>query len=333
MSDAVQPVLRRAFAVAAGLLVAAAAIVVITLLRRVPSSESGLGESFRYDLSALRKVDPALIIADERTGFPVDVPGASVLALGPSNVLYIGGADEVARLDLKGKRLDSFKVSSAVTAIGIDPSDGRILVGLRDRIEIHRMDGEAAGGWPGLNSNAVITAIVPVEDGVFVADAGNRLLLKYGADGNVVLRFGEKASEYSEGFVIPSAYFPLVAAPDDTLWIVDPGRHRFVNLSRNGRFLSSWEKAAMTIEGFCGCCNPTHFAIREDRSFVTAEKGLPRVKVHRPDGTLAGVVAAPDQFAADTRGLALVVDESGRVLVLDPERGMVRVFEIRNGDR
>jgi sugar lactone lactonase YvrE len=168
-------------------------------------------------------------------------------------------------------------------------------------------------------------------DSVFVADAGNRVVLRYGSNGAVVGRFGGKDSEYSEGFVIPSPYFPLVAAADDTLWVVDPGRHRFINFTQDGRIRSRWERSSMTIHGFCGCCNPTHFALRDDGSFVTAEKGLVRVKIHGPDGNLVGVVAAPDSFGHDTRGLALAVDGDGRILVLDPERSRVRVFAVGNG--
>ena len=85
----------------------------------------------------------------------------------------------------------------------------------------------------------------------------------------------------------------------------------------------------MTVEGFCGCCNPTHFVVREDGSFVTSEKGIERVKIHGPDGSLVGVVAPPELFRPDTRGLALAVDEAGRILVLDPEQARVRVFVLR----
>jgi hypothetical protein len=63
--------------------------------------------------------------------------------------------------------------------------------------------------------------------------------------------------------VIPSPYFPLQKAGDGTLWVVDTGRHRFVNFTPDGRVIASWEKAGMAIDGFCGCCNPTHFALRE----------------------------------------------------------------------
>lgn len=305
----------------------------VVLLRRAPSSDNGLGESFRYDLTALRAVDPSLIIADETGGFPAGVRQPTALAVGPSNAIYVGGAGEIAVFMPPGQKQGVLKVDRQVTALGVAEDGSRIYAATRDRVAILDSAGVPVGALAGLNSNSVLTAVAPVGKAVFVADAGNRLVLRYGADGTIDLRLGDKSGEYSEGFVIPSPYFPLVRGGDDTLWVVDPGRHRFLNFTSDGRIRSRWEKVGMTIEGFCGCCNPTHFAIRDDGSFVTAEKGLVRVKVHAPDGSLVGVVAAPEKFGADTRGLALAVDAEGRVLVLDPERAAVRVFTLRAGDQ
>ncbi len=82
----------------------------------------------------------------------------------------------------------------------------------------------------------------------------------------------------------------------------------------------------MKLEGFCGCCNPSHLARMADGRFVTSEKGLPRVKLYAEDGTFVGLVAGTDAFAKETVGLDLAVDGDGRILVLDPVAKAVRVF-------
>jgi hypothetical protein len=64
-----------------------------------------------------------------------------------------------------------------------------------------------------------------------------------------------------------------------------------------------------------------------DGSFATSEKGVPRVKNYNLDGSLRCVVAAPDQFDEGTTGLDIAVDRQGRIYVLDPLRGKVRIFE------
>jgi hypothetical protein len=83
----------------------------------------------------------------------------------------------------------------------------------------------------------------------------------------------------------------------------------------------------MEIEGFSGCCNPSHFAILEDGSFVTSEKGLARVKIYNRIRDIVSVVALPDQFIEGTVGLDLAVDSSQKIYVLDPRQKLVRIFE------
>ncbi|MHC4524382.1 MAG: hypothetical protein ACYSU8_02430, partial [Planctomycetota bacterium] len=92
--------------------------------------------------------------------------------------------------------------------------------------------------------------------------------------------------------------------------------------------------------GFSGCCNPVALAILPDGGFVTAEKGLVRVKVYDADGEFVGVVAGPDQLGwiaplrvcktpeeCKSKGFDVAVDSAGRIYVLDTLRNVVRVFE------
>jgi len=85
----------------------------------------------------------------------------------------------------------------------------------------------------------------------------------------------------------------------------------------------------MAMEGFCGCCNPSNFAFLHDSLFVTSEKAIERVKIYNPDGTFRCVVAAPGQFEEGTKGLDLAVDKQNRILVLDPVKKLIRVFEAK----
>ena len=82
----------------------------------------------------------------------------------------------------------------------------------------------------------------------------------------------------------------------------------------------------MQLDGFSGCCNPSHIALLSNGSFVTSEKGIERVKIHLPSGDYRCVVAGPEQFEAGTVGLDLAVDSRDRIFVLDPMRSRVMVF-------
>ena len=80
------------------------------------------------------------------------------------------------------------------------------------------------------------------------------------------------------------------------------------------------------MEQFLGCCNPSDFALLSDGRIVTAEKGVPRVKVFKDDGHFQSVVATPDSFGDNRAGLHLAADADGRVLVLEPGTNSIRIF-------
>ena len=120
------------------------------------------------------------------------------------------------------------------------------------------------------------------------------------------------------------------------------GRHFVetgIELSRlfKDDLVTSWYRPSMSVDGFCGCCNPVHIAFRDDGSLVTGEKGLARVKLYDVTGTFAGLVAGADSFPEarvaslscdeDTPVQDLAVDARNRVLVLDPYDKSVRIFE------
>ncbi len=99
----------------------------------------------------------------------------------------------------------------------------------------------------------------------------------------------------------------------------------------------------MAIDGFCGCCNPTNFALLPDGGIVTSEKGLNRIKIYGAHGGLQGVVAGPEHLATDRRlarracddcrigySMPVASDVLGRALVLDVTTQRVRLFEKRS---
>ena len=176
--------------------------------------------------------------------------------------------------------------------------------------------------------NITVAGVVKIiDDKVFVADAGNRRVMQYDTHGFLEGEFeGKRNSDDAHGFVIPSAFFD-VAVYQDELWVANTGMHALENYTDDGILRGFWDKSTMKIEGFSGCCNPSHFALLADGGFVTAEKGLPRVKIHNADGSFRCVVAAPDQFDDDVVGLDLAVTSDGKIMVLDPARNQVRIFE------
>ncbi|GAJ05094.1 unnamed protein product, partial [marine sediment metagenome] len=218
--------------------------------------------------------------------------------------------------------------------------NGKIYIGMKDHVQVYDGNKKRLASWQHLNGDAVLTSIAVFKNDIFVADAGNRIVLRYDTNGKLLNRIGGKNKERNiPGFVIPSPYFDLAIAGDGLLRVVNPGRHRIEAYTFDGDLEFWWGVYSPNIEGFCGCCNPVNFAILEDGSFVTAEKGLVRVKVYDVDGNFAGVVAGPEQLIepceakicqipanCQSGGFDLAVDNQQRILVLDTIRNVIRIF-------
>lgn len=302
-------------------------------------SRAPLGDRFTYDVSAYTKIDPALIIYAEQTKIPTGLQTSSCLTVGRGDVIYVGGDREVKLLDKTGAALSSITLAGKPNAVA-QGEDGRLYVAFKNQFEVFDATGKSVLKSEPLDVRAHLTALAQHEDKIFAADAGNREVLICGLDGKVQSRFGKvgKAAE-GTGFTVPSPYFDLLFGAEDLLWVVNPGRHLIQAYLPDGKYQTGWGATGLTIEAFCGCCNPVHLARLPDGGFVTSEKGLNRVKVFTGNGKFVGVVAGPEQLGRDmdqvqkalddaNAGITydIACDSTGRVLVLDPVSRVIRVF-------
>ena len=293
------------------------ALIIIGGIYLGKSRRSKLGPRFTYSLDKLRQVDPALIHYREVAAIKPTLKGLSALAIAPDGRWIVGGNSGVQIQNMA----QQIELDAAPTCLAMDET-GTLFIGEENCVRVCSPDGQQTL-WPRPASTAYFTSIAVDDAFVFVADAGGRCIWRYPkAGGQPEQILGHR------GFIVPSPVFDLALSPTDgSLWVVNPGYHALENYRVDGTFISEWEAASMRIEGFSGCCNPTHIALLADGGFVTAEKGLARVKVHDADGALRCVVAAPDQFADGIRGLDVAVDSTGRILALDRAQSQIRVFE------
>lgn len=291
---------------------------------------SGKSESsknpYEYDLGDLKKSDTSLNRYDEIRQFRPGLEEIHGIAVDASDRIFVAGKNGVEVFDISGKRISGFQFEGNADCIAVDAA-GNIFLGIDDHIEVYSKDGNLIRKWPPVNSESVITSVAITNLFVYVADAGMKTVYRYDHNGKLFNQIGQKDPEnHIPGFIVPSPYFDVCIGRKGELWVANTGRHEMEQFSPDGKLVSAWGKASMTIEGFCGCCNPSHFTIFPDGSFVTSEKGIERVKIYHPDGTLKCVVATPLQFEEGTRGLDLAVDSKERILLLDPIKRQVRIF-------
>ncbi len=285
--------------------------------------------AFQYDIGSLQDVDPALVKWEEvmTISLPFTMPRA--VAMGPDDAICTAGDKTVVVFDKEGKQTLKVDLDGAVRCVAVD-ADGTFFFGMPTHVEVYSADGQKKATWESLGKRAIITSIAVGEKNVYVADAGNKIVVRYDKSGKMLGRIGEKDKARGiKGFVVPSPYFDLAIDDGDKVWIVDPGRHMLGQYRPDGDLISSWRRSSSSIEGFCGCCNPAHIALRENGSFVTGEKGIVRVKIHKPTGDFDSVVVPPADFKEGMTGPDLAVDSQDRILVLDTAEKTLRVFTER----
>lgn len=292
-------------------------------------NENQSGNPYEYKLDNLKNIDTTLLCYKEIQSIPIKDTQVYGISLDSEDNIYVSGDNIVMSFNKQGEEISHFNVEGSANCITV-AKDGEIYLSFKDHIEIWNKKGKLLQKWDTINSVAYITSIAIDSTSVFLADAGNKIVHQYNKKGELINKIGKRNKDAGIlGFFIPSPYFDVVLGRDGEIWAINTGRHNFEAYDKEGNLISSWKKRSMTIEGFSGCCNPSHVAMLSDGSFVTTEKGLVRVKVHRANGDLKCVVAKPEHFEEGTRGLDVAVDSKDRIIILDPERKMVRIF-VRN---
>lgn len=285
--------------------------------------------AYNAELRALARIDESLVLYREVEALPV--PGLESLvaiAVDARDRIYVGGGSNVVALASRGNDVRRLTVDADVTCVASDHA-GRLYVGMGNAVRVFDRNGDPTVRFDDIPGDAIITSIAAAEDDVFVADAQSRTVMRFSPDG--ILKHvidGRQGGGDADGFVVPSPYFDVMLGQGQTLWIVNPGRHRLEEYNYSGDRIGAWQsQPGMDVEHFCGCCNPSHAAQLSDGAIVTSERGLPRVKLYTRRGRFAGVVAVPGQFANRAMALDLAVDSNDRILIADPARMQVRIFE------
>ncbi len=262
-------------------------------------------------------IDESLIGYSELERWPTGLRQPTSLAVDPEGRVFVGGDRKVVVLGFDGK--------SAGTSIELsgDPhclawadqrhsEPNRLYVGLRDRVEARSPDGRLLAAWNPLNAKAHFTSIAVGEEDVFVADSGNRVVWRHEpSSGAVRGEIGRHDPQRQVlGFVITDLdHFDIATGADGLLYVANPRLLRVEAFTLEGEFRSSWGSGSTELAGFCGCCNPTDLVALPDGRFITAEKGLTRVKLYSGQGRLETVVAGPQHLAKTPADLAVLPTE------------------------
>lgn len=331
MSDESTPVPRRSFfrALAQGALA----------LGGMPAAGLAAENPFAYDVSRFSRTDPGLIGWEEIARRRIAGREARRLAIGPGDVVHVAVGDTIERWSATST-LAPLQAGAKVTCLAV-AADGIVIAGLRHRIITFDADGRSRALWESEDKRSWFSGLAIAGLDFWISDSGLRLIWRCDRAGQPLGRIGVRQSERNvPGFVVPSPYLDVRLHPDGLLRVNNPGRHRFEAYTTDGDFEAAWGRPSAAIAGFCGCCNPIALAVLPDGRMVTAEKGLPRVKIYGLDGAFESVVAPTESFADNRRrgaeagdslraGLDVAVDAQGQIHILDRTTGEVRVMRAK----
>ena len=287
---------------------------------------------YEYNVDEYRKVDSTIILFREVNSFSLNADNPVALAVSGKQIIVVF-EKILLKYDYSGKELLRKELPDTASCITI-AANNEIWVGTRHSVALFDQGGTLLKRWNSFGDRSVITSLAVSGENVYVADAGNRIVYHCNTSGQILGKIGEKNEQKGvPGYILPSPYFDLAIDDNGLLWVANTGRHSLENYNMDGSLRTSWGIASFKIEGFTGCCNPAQFALMADNSFITSEKGMPRIKWYDQEGHLKGVVASPDMFNHNSY-LApdVAVDSDQRIIALDFERKQVRIFELKNDE-
>lgn len=291
-------------------------------------SSSENSNPYKFDLESLRKADTMSAPYSEKLLIASAMSEITAVTCDKEGRIYVAGKDSLQVFGMNGKLQKTILLQGSASCMSIS-ENGNLLIGMQDHLEIYDLNGERLKKWPSISPDTYISSVGSMNNDIYIADAGVKIVYRYTEDGKLINKIGQKDPATSvPGFVIPSPYFDLAPDKDGNLWVVNPGLHQFEKFSPDGKLLSTWGNAGMDIRSFCGCCNPSHMAILPGGGFVTSEKAIERVKIYDASGNFVCVVALPDQFEEGTHGIDLAVGPKGEIIMLDPLRLQIRIFEV-----
>lgn len=316
------------------LVILAISIIVIIVFDFVTNKAGkSVSNPYEYNIEEYRKVDSTKILYKEVLTINLKDEYLSGIAVADSLIVLAAG-NQLVKYDSAGKEVFRKQIVDTASCIAVDPNR-QIWIGMGHFVVMYDLNGTLIKRWNSFGDRSHITSIAVRCENVYIADAGNRIVYHCNTKGQIIARIGEKNPDKGiPGYVIPSPYFDIAVDDSNFLWAVNPGMHSFENYNPDGSLRTSWGLTSFKIEGFSGCCNPAHIAILNDNSFITSEKGMPRVKLYDQHGEFIGVVASPDMFDKDsTQAPDIAIDNQNRVIALDFERKQIRIFEKKENEQ
>ncbi len=295
----------------------------------IKPNHTGIDENpYSMKMDSLGEIPSDKFCATNYSSIQLECTKSEAIAVDKNNNIYASSDKKIICFDTIGNPVSEINCDYLATALAF--SGDKLIAAFTNEISIYDATGKQLKNWKLGNEKSYITSLAAIDGSIYAADAQAAKVYCFSEDGKLLKTIGQSADKKElTFFVLPSFYFDVAIGTDKSVWVANTGRHKLVQLDNEEHIISSWGETSSAVDGFCGCCNPSNFALMRDGSFITAEKGLVRVKKYNKDGDFECVIAGPEKFKEDAKGLDIAIDSNDRIYVLEPEAMKIHIFEIK----
>jgi hypothetical protein len=225
-------------------------------------------------------------IADE---FSVKEGSLKAVTASRSGNIYLGGDSFVSCYSSELNQLWTLTAPAPVTSLAY--FGDTIYATTMDMVLVINDEGKLLNEWGPFENNSIITSVSANKSYVAFADAGNKTLFMLDKGGEVKRMIGRNDGQ----FIVPSAYFDVALDSAGFIYVANTGHRRLETRGSDGATISYFGEPGTAPDAFCGCCNPAHF-IKTKTGYITAEKGINRIKILGESGEFIEFVSSKNDF-------------------------------------
>jgi len=280
-----------------------------------------------YDTSRPAADKPDNTAAENKTG-PEDQwmieqeifvrEGLKAVAVSEDGIIFTGGESFIKCYSVDLREIWSIETEAKITALAV--FNDTLYAATEELVLVMNKEGKTIVEWGPYEAECLFTSITANSSHVAVADAGNKTVFIFTKEGVVSSMIGH----FDEKLIIPSPYFDVVLTPDNILYMAHTGNFRIEKRSIEGKLLTSFGEPGTEPGAFCGCCNPAHFTAIPG-GFITAEKGINRIKILGAEGGFVEYVSSENDFIASVP-LDIATIDGTTIYGANPADGKLYVF-------
>jgi len=221
--------------------------------------------------------------------FLVKEGSLKAVAASLSGNIYLGGDSFVSCYNSELNQIWSLTTPAPVTSLTY--FGDTIYASTMDMVLVINSEGKLLNEWGPFESNSIITSVSANFSNVAFADAANKTIFILDKGGEVKRMIGRNDGQ----FIVPSPYFDVALDSAGFIYVANTGHRRIETKGNDGVTISYFGEAGTAPDAFCGCCNPAHF-IKTKTGYITAEKGINRIKLLGESGEFIEFVSSKNDF-------------------------------------